>query len=477
FIATPEILSFEDLIDAIWKIPNITFNIHTEDFPYSEQNEVAVHHHVRELLIVTTKSLRFRYKLRKHIKSRLVILVTSKSTEQILERPYSLGLFNGIIFQNGTPFIFIGAENNIVLSFICPEISWPFFSVNEKLLLEEENNFFPLLIPLENRISGVFAYFAYSFRDYLYDKVMAKLIEFKKPFSERIVDEMIFSFVFTRRSDGYPLFSTKQCLMLPILDEISIQEYLRKPFTNWLWLLLVIFIIYISGILRGFIHEDSFQCFFESLTISCGSIYKGINSRNSRNRIIYLFLFLYGFVVWNLYSAKISSFLTTINRGRNLRTINDINNEKLVILASIPLFRSDKSLKWAFPEIYSFMRKFPDKRFLHNVSKNEFNELWLSMNNSFGYLIADYSWSYVSLIQSLLSRKLFSFSNLCPDKGFIYPTYFISKYVKLDETMDLFHMRVLENLKYFTIAWYIVFLGLGISAIIFILENLIHEHY
>lgn len=391
--------------------------------------------------------------------------------------------------------------------FICPEISWPFFSVNEKLLLEEENNFFPLLIPLENRISGVFAYFAYSFRDYLYDKVMAKLIEFKKPFSERIVDEMIFSFVFTRRSNGYPLFSTKQCLMLPILDEISIPEYLRKPFTNWLWLLLMIFIIYISGILRGFIHEDSFQCFFESLTISCGSIYKGINSRNSRNRIIYLFLFLYGFVVWNLYSAKNSSFLTTINRGRNLRTINDINNEKLVILASIPLFRSDKSLKWAFPEIYSFMRKFPDKRFLHNVSKNEFNELWLSMNNSFGYLIADYSWSYVSLIQSLLSRKLFSFSNLCPDKGFIYPTYFISKYVKLDETMDLFHMRVLESgflyiwtqfthfdihfrrqknfmdnliildLKYFTIAWYIVFLGLGISAIIFILENLIHEHY
>lgn len=319
FIATPDIFRLENLLNSIWNTSSISFNIHTKDFKYSEQNEASIHHHDQELLILTAKSLKFRRKLRKHINARFVILLTSESEEQILQRPYALGIFNGIIFQNKTPLIFNIAEEKIFKissideihsfdRFIIPEISWPLFHVNEKFTPIEEDDIYPLLIHLEDRLSGVFAYFAYTFRDYLNSRIKNKLTELRVNFKERFVDQIGFDFLFVGPFRGYPLFSKKQCLMLPILDEILVQEYLRKPFTNCLWLLLITFLFYITCILRAFIHEDTFQCIFESLTLSCGSLYKGLNSRNSKNRIIYLLLFLYGFVVWNLYSAKVSSF-------------------------------------------------------------------------------------------------------------------------------------------------------------------------
>lgn len=210
-------------------------------------------------------------------------------------------------------------------------------------------------------------------------------------------------------------------------------------------------------------------------------------------------MFLYGFIIWNLYSAKMSSYLSSTNRGRTLETLDDIRNENLQLWVTYHVRLSDEIGKKILPLIYYYKENLLPGQLNVDVTREDFDKHIYLLNNSYGYLIKDYAWSYISLAQSLLSKKLFSKSNLCPEQGFIYPI-FTFRIIRMRETQEIFYMRVAESgldyiweqfsyydikfklikeskqnfmilgFKYFKIAWIIGFLGIGLSLIIFISE-------
>uniref|UniRef100_T1GKU0 Uncharacterized protein n=1 Tax=Megaselia scalaris TaxID=36166 RepID=T1GKU0_MEGSC len=60
----------------------------------------------------------------------------------------------------------------------------------------------------------------------------------------------------TRSKFDYPWSVTRECFMLPVLDEILPHEFLRKSFTRNLWIFLLFFVLYLSFILRACILSD-----------------------------------------------------------------------------------------------------------------------------------------------------------------------------------------------------------------------------
>uniref|UniRef100_T1GEB6 Uncharacterized protein n=1 Tax=Megaselia scalaris TaxID=36166 RepID=T1GEB6_MEGSC len=141
-----------------------------------------------------------------------------------------------------------------------------------------------------------------------------------------------------------------------------------------------------------------------------------------------------------------SSYLSSANRGRVLETIDDIRKEKVVLWVSIMgLNMTDSSAKLAFPKIVYFMENLSPGQLNVQVPRQYFNKKLFSLNNSYGYLINDLIWPYISLSQSLLTKKVFSLSNMCLDQGFINPIFFMFNFVKMQEIQELFNMRVAEK--------------------------------
>lgn len=294
--------------------------------------------------------------------------------------------------------------------------------------------------------------------------------------------------------------------MLPVIDEIETHKFLKKAFSDNFWIILFIFIIYMAIILRLSIRKDTFECVFESLTICCWSLYVGLKSSNLRKRLIYFQLFLFGFIISNLYMSKMASYLSSTNRGRNLENFQDIVAQKLKIWASVRMSPYEDYNRLIYPEIYRYQEILPEGQFTFNVSKETFDNHLYKFNNSLGYLIYEYAWRHIFISQRFLKRKIFSFSKLCPIFGYLYPIDILFDLVSMDRTIDLFNMRVLEGgflyiweeltyldlnyrisrelevnfrvlgFRYFEIAWIILFLGLTFCGFAFFMEIVWNSH-
>lgn len=72
----------------------------------------------------------------------------------------------------------------------------------------------------------------------------------------------------------------------------------------------------------------------EVLTIFLGSIYKGFSFPSFLKRLIYLQLFLFGFIFLNFYNSKLSSIYTVPDSGKVLHTIEDIKRANITIWVS-----------------------------------------------------------------------------------------------------------------------------------------------
>lgn len=120
-----------------------------------------------------------------------------------------------------------------------------------------------------------------------------------------------------------------------------------------------------------------------------------------------------------------------------------------------------------------------------------------------GYLVYDYTWKHIYLSQSFFKKKKFSNSEICPRVGLWYPLVFTTRMIKMEDTVDIFIMRIHESslahiweklsyydmhfrivkdfevnftvlgFKYFEIAWIILLTGLTFSLLVFGIEYII----
>lgn len=446
-IAIPERRDLnESLLYSILKLENTTFNVQ------STIKRNFFRHHNQELFIITPKVVPHRKNymniIEESVNSRFIVYFSNDS-EDILRKRDFVTLFNTIVFNNNSILQYNFINNNFKLlstfqdilsgdRYIYPDTSWPLITK----IRESRDDWFPLFINLQNRFTGIFGYMGYAFKDYINTRIENS--QNVSNFTAKRQAILHFEVNYIKRSDGYPVFKTKECFVLPILDEILTNEFLKKPFENWLWIAFFVFILYMSVILR-IIHKDSFYCFLESFTISCGSVYKGLSSKNSIKRLIYVQIFIYGFIMWNLYSAKMASYLTTPNRGRTLKTFEDIKDQNIKLWASIPQFSNEFWQNVSYPEYFIFRDRFFKDQFDFKIGLNTLINHLKNFNNSMGYLVRDYTWSFMSRKQILLNRKLFSLSNICITEGYVYPFGTTIDYLRMQEIKEVFYMRVSES--------------------------------
>lgn len=188
--------------------------------------------------------------------------------------------------------------------------------------------------------------------------------------------------------------------MVPVIDEISQQDFLKKPFQLWVWIVLLIFLIYFTISLKVILNSDLFLCFFESLACSLGSIQRGIN-----NKYLYIQMFLFGFIIWNLYSSKLSSYLTTPNFGKLMKTVEEIQEANITLWADFYRNRQINIIDYMrifYQKIYNYEQITFKGQFNYSIEKDVFYKHLYKFNSSLGYLINEIKWNFISHSQKLL---------------------------------------------------------------------------
>lgn len=509
----------KDVLDAEMYLRNflnmkkdLTFNIYKKTTKYLKMTEIS------DLLFVvpnSTKSLEeiFVWKpTASHLTTKLVILIVNSNIS------YEKSLFmlvnaNALIILDGTPFkckvldkIFqelISVEDFLLTDKnTAPESFWPDLVIDyEKDKFTESH--FPLIINIKNRRTGLLVYFAEAFEKY-YKSRLERNVEKSKLINRHRLILLLFPDV-THILEGYPLKITQICFMLPVMDEISEQDFLKKPFEKSVWILILLFVIYFTISLRILLIKDLFLSFYESLAITAGSIQYGVN-----NKCVYIQLFLYGFIIWNIHNAKLSSYLTTPNIGKILKTVEDVKAANITLWGNFYKKRTMIShmdfMKKFNPNIHKYETETFKGKFISNISHKIFNNHLYSYDISHGYLVNEIVWNFLSHSQTLLKRKKFTYSKLCPKVGFIYPFASTNLYISINDIMSLFTLRTLENgldmaweqlsyndikfkflkddqdipwnvlgFPYFEVCWWILVLGLTCSIFIFGLEVFVRE--
>uniref|UniRef100_T1GKL1 Uncharacterized protein n=1 Tax=Megaselia scalaris TaxID=36166 RepID=T1GKL1_MEGSC len=215
----------------------LTLNIHTYD--EYEDTEISKMEFVEccELLLITVNnsySLKSILKWRKtfnHILAKLTIISYSERIPSMtlpLTFSYSQVLFillgktaKGIAVANLFT-LFTTAEEFIATDpYEVPELYWPALKLGYPGFSIAD---FPLLIGSEVPTTGLLVYFSKAFQKYYEnrrDKHKIKNVHFEKLEIKSDISDF---------SDGYPLKISKVCFMVPVIDEISQEDFLKKPF-------------------------------------------------------------------------------------------------------------------------------------------------------------------------------------------------------------------------------------------------------
>lgn len=160
--------------------------------------------------------------------------------------------------------------------------------------------------------------------------------------------------------------------------------------------------------------------------------------------------------------------------------------------------------KKEYPSVYDHWLKL-NGQFELFVHDEVLHQKIIEFNTTYGYLIPEYKWSFISRSQTLLKRKLFSFSRICLNSGFIYPLQNLNSHLDFEQVFSFFNLRVLETgfqdiwetfsyrdinfrylrmtsdqwtvlgFEYFEVAWWILVLGNCLSGVVFVIEQFVFK--
>lgn len=421
----------------------------------------------------------------------------------ILKILFEKRMYNTFILINGSSFEYTWFKNQSfsfsrsVQSFInTSRQNWPRTMILKVFSLYRDNP--PLFMNiLDNHVktSGLILYFNKAFSDYINSKVES----FND--ADNLLHNMVLHIdarITFKQMIGYPLLKTDVCFMLPILDEFKPQEFLKKPYKLEVWIAIAGVIIYFTFSLRLLTNMDIMISFLESISISCGSVCVGVISKATRIRLVYILLFVYGFIVWNQHNSILSSYLTTPNKGQKIDTLKKIKETGIKVWYNVD-DRSYKNMYLIIPKIAAYRIHHLKKQFSSILYNKFYNNLKI-YNTSQGYMIPEFMWNTFKYAQLLLKRKLFSYTNICPTCGFVYPinpdvespdmeemfsyftiraqecglTYIWTQFTYYDVKFKFLRMEIRSwkviGFKFFEVTWWIGGVGMILSLVVFAAE-------
>lgn len=92
---------------------------------------------------------------------------------------------------------------------------------------------------------------------------------------------------------------------------------------------------------------------------------------------ILVILFIYGFIIWNHYSAKLSSYLSTPNLGKQLKTSEEVNQANITLWSDFYRERQIKTsdfVKEFYPNVFEYEQNPFRGKFNYGISSSKFNE-------------------------------------------------------------------------------------------------------
>lgn len=509
----------EELINRIMKIPEMTFN--TVSIKYTSLMKIESSYDFNNerklvLYVVLASQPRILYDFNILRKSRVKMIITLKPIKNLESAINSADYLDTVIIANGSLYKYEYHRRNKFSSTTVPDFysndSFNYPEANLPRLKARQlgyNNhlYFPLIIYKSGSFSGLVGYTVMEFINRFNSRLERKLgFEYNQTNEVYIYIGAKTSTKILRRSvGGYPVMQCSECFILPVLDEILTGNFIKQPFTASTWISILITLFFLTASLRVLIFKDLFYTFYESLSITFGSVQKGLIASTPRNHLIYLMLYLYGFIISNIHLSILSSYLTAPYLGKQINTIPDVKKNNITLWVS-----ADKVLlENGLAEIINY-REHELKGFLSGLMDlDSFYRNLEAFDSRRGYLVSGYRWSYINHRQSLLKKKIFTFSDICVERGFVFP--FINMHITtlsflgvFGEQLTWFSMIIKESgldyiwelktyqevkfryirkqdsidwmilgFEYFSVAWWIYCPGMVFSLITFVLELII----
>uniref|UniRef100_A0A1I8N6Z1 Ionotropic glutamate receptor C-terminal domain-containing protein n=1 Tax=Musca domestica TaxID=7370 RepID=A0A1I8N6Z1_MUSDO len=294
---------------------------------------------------------------------------------------------------------------------------------------------------------------------------------------------------------SYPVGINDWCLMVPYLNRTKANHFLSRSFHPSTWALIGFSCLYISlgiWLCSPPRQKDLSKSFLQAIcSLMLIAPLKVLQLRLWRMRLLFVLLFVFGFLLTNIYLSKMASLLTAYSEPQQINSIEDI------IGAQLPIMMMDYEYEVLLS--YNFPQQFMD--LIITVNKSQMDEHRDRLNTSYAYSSQTDRWKFLDMQQRFLKTPLFRLSQICigpffhvfpvqkdshldkPLKDFIILASDMGllahwKKVSFADALFLGYVQMIKideglmplNLHFFRSIWIIWSMGLVLSAVVFLVE-------
>ncbi|XP_037904654.1 uncharacterized protein LOC119647656 [Hermetia illucens] len=209
---------------------------------------------------------------------------------------------------------------------------------------------------------------------------------------------------------SYPVLYEKFCVMVPVPKVIPVYRNFLQPFEENVWIAVICGTLYMTIVtyIVGAIVNGRKDVSAALLTSICFVIARGeigiFSHLNRRLIVIYVCLFLLGFMLSNMYCALLTTFLTAPSYERDLRTLDDIAAAGLKIVgeqAEVDYLAKRDIYKKYHPLI-------------KGLSYMEYMKIRADINNTNPAFISTDSFGFLNEVQKYQNDIKFQITDICP---------------------------------------------------------------
>ncbi|CAD7080664.1 unnamed protein product [Hermetia illucens] len=209
---------------------------------------------------------------------------------------------------------------------------------------------------------------------------------------------------------SYPILYEKYCVMVPVPRVIPVYRNFLQPFEQDVWVAVICGTFYMTivcFIVDAILNKR--KDLSAALTTSiCFIICRGeigiFSNLNRRLFVIYLFLFLLGFMLSNFYCALLTTFLTSPSHERELKTLTDI------AVAGLKIVGDEVELRYiADRDVYKKYHPL-----LGKLSSKESMKIKSDLNNTNPSFVATDGFEFLDEVQRYQNDIKFKITDICP---------------------------------------------------------------
>ncbi|XP_055844374.1 uncharacterized protein LOC129910826 [Episyrphus balteatus] len=281
---------------------------------------------------------------------------------------------------------------------------------------------------------------------------------------------------------SYPAKIIYTVMMVPINGYVNPHEYFKRPFTLSAWICIGLALVCIT-LMKVLLNK----CLEKPLEFwhSFSDTFRAFLMLSSEKSItfayrLYLLIFIFSFIIGNIYVIFFTSFLTAFIKVKQFNTMQDLIDN------NFPILVSNIDYKYlARPDGYS--RDFTNL-FVQVEHKILFQELYSMKNTSYAFILGKDRSDFLINMQASLTKPLFrraqegilnDFVMRVKETGLmfkwdadvIYQAPMAGFEIDIDRSVGEKPLHVALNLRHFEFAWNCLAIGWSVAMLVFVGER------